>query len=104
MFQLTKPLTFRQLASPLNRLLQYYRINEKHTNILSAYSNGDYVLYADLPEMHPIEALEENGHFIGPVVWSTPVPLPDWWKQVTENKPIIYVNFGSFGNTKRLET
>ncbi|MCB1557184.1 MAG: hypothetical protein KDJ15_07725 [Alphaproteobacteria bacterium] len=67
------------------------------------YTDADYVGYLDLPFVYQgLKMIPENHRFIGPVIWEPDIPLPDWWNNVPQDKPIIYINLGSSGDTKTL--
>jgi UDP:flavonoid glycosyltransferase YjiC (YdhE family) len=40
--------------------------------------------------------------YLGPVLWSPPVPLPSWWDALDPRRPTIYVTLGSSGRVDRL--
>ena len=65
-----------------------------------AYTDADHTLYADAPSMFPTERLPSHHRFLGPILWSPPVPLPDWWHALPTDKPIVYVTLGSSGSSK----
>lgn len=58
---------------------------------------GDWVLYAEAPGIFPIRPLPPSHIFIGPVLWSPDVKLPDWWGTWDPAKPIVYLTPGSTG-------
>jgi UDP:flavonoid glycosyltransferase YjiC (YdhE family) len=63
---------------------------------------GDYVAYPDVPELVPVRHLPAGHRYLGPVLWSPPLPLPAWWPELPPDKPVIYVNLGSSGATTAL--
>jgi UDP:flavonoid glycosyltransferase YjiC (YdhE family) len=65
--------------------------------MLQAYTHGNYVLYADIPGLFGTRSLPANHSYIGPVFWSPEIPLPEWWRQLDDQKPIVYVSLGSSG-------
>jgi UDP:flavonoid glycosyltransferase YjiC (YdhE family) len=66
-------------------------------DLRNIYTNADYTLYADLPELVPTYKLPSNHCYIGPITWSPTIQLPAWWDQLPADKPIIYVTLGSSG-------
>jgi UDP:flavonoid glycosyltransferase YjiC (YdhE family) len=70
----------------------------------AVYTDADHVLYADVPELFPMQALPDTHQFIGPILWEPPVSLPPWWADVPTNQPWAYVTMGSSGHTRVLET
>jgi len=63
---------------------------------------ADHVLYPDVPEMVPIADLPPTHHYIGPIFWQPQVALPDWWRHVPPDRPIVYVALGSSGREELL--
>jgi UDP:flavonoid glycosyltransferase YjiC (YdhE family) len=63
---------------------------------------GDWVLYAEAPGIFPIRPLPPTHIFIGPVLWSPDVKLPDWWGKWDPDKPIVYLTPGSTGQAASL--
>jgi len=63
---------------------------------------ADHVLYAEPPRLIEALALPSHHHFVGPVVWSPTLPLPDWWPELPPERPLVYVTMGSTGEADRL--
>jgi len=102
LFDLARPLAFALHARPLNQARRHYGLPPLPADLRHAYTEADHVLYADVPELVPTWDLPENHHFLGPIAWSPRVPLPDWWGEPPEDKPIVYVTLGSSGQAERL--
>lgn len=102
LFDAVRPLAFALHARPLNQVRRKYGLLSLGPDLRNAYSWGDYTLYADLPELVPIPRLPENHRYLGPVLWSTKTPLPDWWDKLPEDKPVAFVSLGSSGRADLL--
>jgi UDP:flavonoid glycosyltransferase YjiC (YdhE family) len=63
---------------------------------------ADHVLYAEPPGLIESRILPPHHHFVGPVVWSPSIPLPDWWSDLPDDRPLVYVTMGSTGEADRL--
>jgi UDP:flavonoid glycosyltransferase YjiC (YdhE family) len=50
-----------------------------------------------VPEMFAPVALPPNHAYLGPVLWSPPIPVPAWWDSLPTDKPVVYVTLGSSG-------
>jgi UDP:flavonoid glycosyltransferase YjiC (YdhE family) len=62
------------------------------------YTDGSYVLYADIPEFVPATNLPQNHRYVGICDWTLPVPKPHWWDRMrADPKPKIFVALGSSG-------
>ena len=97
------PSIFASHARPFNQLRRQYGLLELGDDVRKIYTNGDTVLYADVPEMYPDLPMPENHHFLGPLLWAPPVPEPPWWGEVPDDKPIIYVVAGTSGSAQAFQ-
>lgn len=62
------------------------------------YTDGDHVLYPDIPEFVPTYKLPETHHYVGICQWTPPTPKPDWWERMrADPKPKVFVSLGSSG-------
>lgn len=104
LFNIVRPIAFALHATPLNRVRHRFGLPSLGWDLRSAYTWGDYTLYADIPEMVPIRNLPAHHYYLGPVLWSTQTPLPEWWNRVPEDKPIIFLTLGSSGPADFLPT
>lgn len=67
------------------------------------FTDGDYTLYADVPELVPTYNLPANHRYLGPVLWSPDVKPPTWWHSLPTDRPIIYATLGSSGGKNLLQ-
>lgn len=103
-FDLVRPLAFAYHARPLNRVRRHYGLQSLGPDLRRVYNGGDWVLYADIPDLVPTRDLPHNHRYIGPIPWSPPVGVPDWWNQIPADQPWVYVNLGSSGDRAALAT
>lgn len=101
-FNVIRPLAFAAHAKPLNQVRRRYGLPTLKPDVRHVYTWGNVTLYPDMPDAVEMRDLPPNHHFIGPVVWSPLVFLPDWWNSVPTDKPIVYVTLGSSGNSELL--
>lgn len=102
LFNTVRPTAFALHAGPLNRVRRRYGLPSVGRDLRNAYTWGDYTLYADIPELIPVRKLPAHHRWLGPVLWSTHTPLPSWWNQLPEEKPLIFITLGSSGRTQLL--
>jgi UDP:flavonoid glycosyltransferase YjiC (YdhE family) len=102
LFNLVRPFAFAQHARPLNQVRGYYGLPPLGNDLRNVYTCGDYTLYADLPEVVPTRHAPGNHRYIGPILWSTHTPLPEWWESLPDDKPIVFVSLGSSGEANLL--
>ena len=101
-FSLLRPLAFAYHALPMNRLRREYGFGNLGFDLRRVYTEADHVAYADIPEVIPTRERPRHHSYIGPVLWSPPVGLPPWWKDIDRQAPLIYVTLGSSGDTALL--
>lgn len=102
LFDLVRPIAFALHARPLNRVRRRYGLPSLGHDLRTAYSWGDYTLYADVPELVPTRPLPANHHHLGPLLWSARTPLPAWWDGLPQDKPVVLLTLGSSGRAELL--
>lgn len=102
LFDLARPLAFALHAGPMNRLRKRHGLEPLPADLRHAYTEADRVLYADVPELVPMHGLPGNHRFLGHIGWSPRMQLPDWWETLPADRPVVYVNLGSSGQSGRL--
>jgi len=102
MFQMVRPAIFAYHGMPMNRLRRRHGLPALG-DLRHVYTHGDYTLYADIPAMVPVSSDCPATHrYIGPIIWSPDMPLPDWWDSLSKDKPCVYVTLGSSGRSDLL--
>jgi len=102
LFSFGRPLGFALHCLPMYHLRRRFGLKSVGFNLSAVYTHADYVLFADLPSLYKTENLPASQHFIGPVIWSPKVPLPAWWAQLPQDRPLVYVTLGSSGQANVL--
>lgn len=102
LFDIARPVAFGLHAGPLNRTRQHFGLPPLGRDLRNTYTWADYTLYADIPEVVPTCNLPAHHRYLGPVLWSTEVPLPDWWKRLPRDKPLVFLTLGSSGQAELL--
>jgi UDP:flavonoid glycosyltransferase YjiC (YdhE family) len=95
------PYVFKHFAGPVNALRKQYGLPSLGT-LPHVLTSGDHTLFPDVPALVPTRDLPVNQHYLGPVSWSPPGPLPAWWNALDAGRPTLYVTLGSSGLVKRL--
>jgi UDP:flavonoid glycosyltransferase YjiC (YdhE family) len=101
LFNLARPVVFAVHARPLNRVRREYGLPSLGADLPTVYTDADQTLYADIPEFIPTTPLPPHHHWLGPVLWSPAMELPEWWETLPSDRPIIYVALGSSGENVR---
>ena len=101
-FRLVRRAAFAVHSRPLNRVRARYGLADLGWCLRRAYTDGDFVAYVDAPALFPIEALPATHRFVGPALWEPPASLPPWWEALSQDRPIVYVTFGSSGQATLL--
>lgn len=102
LFNLARPIAFALHARPLNLVRRHYGLPPLGHDLRNAYSWGNYTLYADVPELVPTRPLPFHHRYLGPPLWSARVPLPAWWSQLSQDKPMVLLTLGSSGRADLL--
>jgi UDP:flavonoid glycosyltransferase YjiC (YdhE family) len=103
LFRLVQRLAFGLHCKPLNQVRQENGLHTLGNDLRRLYTDADYTLYADTPQMFPTENLPTNHRYLGPILWSPPIASPAWWERLPGDKPIIYLTLGSSGETRLLQ-
>ena len=102
-FKILQPVIFKYHAAQFNSLRKAYGLDPLK-DLRDVYTCGDWTLYLDLPALAPTLNTPDNHFYLGPVVWSPDIPLPEWWADIPENKPVLYVTLGSSGDIRFMNT
>ena len=103
LFKAVEPLVFAIHARPLNRLRKRNGLPPLG-GLREIYTTGDYTLYLDVPGLIPTHDLPPSHRYLGPLLWSPPLPLPAWWQELPNDRPCVYVTLGSSGAVELLPT
>jgi UDP:flavonoid glycosyltransferase YjiC (YdhE family) len=85
---------------PHNRMRRRYGLPPISSDVRNMMTDADHVLYADAPELIPTREMTAGHHFVGPILWSYPAPLPEWWDRLPSRRPVVFVALGSSGNVR----
>lgn len=102
LFQLARPFAFAAHCTPMNRLLRENGFPPVGRDLRRMYTDADRVIYPDVPEMVPTDSLPATHSYLGPILWSPSVDVPEWWSELPEDRPLIYVTLGSSGSVDLL--
>jgi UDP:flavonoid glycosyltransferase YjiC (YdhE family) len=100
-FPKARPSVFRHFAQPVNALRARNGLPQLGS-LEEVLTHGDHTLFPDVPALVPTRNLPAHQRYLGPVLWSPPVPLPPWWDALDPHRPTIYVTLGSSGRVERL--
>ena len=100
-FDAVRPAVFAWHARPVNRLRRRHGLPALG-NLLSVYTQGDTVLYSDIPELAPTYAAPGTHHYLGPLGAQPTQTLPTWADQIPDDASAVYVNLGSSGRADLL--
>lgn len=102
LFDFARPFVFKLHTLAFNKVCKKFRQPEISSDLRQVYTHADYTLYADIESLIPMKARPSNHIFIGPILWSANVPLPEWWVNLPSDKPFIFVTLGSSGDSRLL--
>ena len=95
-FPMVMPKVFGAFAKPINTVRKRHGL-APIGSLLEVLTHADRTLFADTPFLVPTAGSPPTHVYLGPVLWSPEVPLPEWWNQVADARPIVYVTLGSSG-------
>ncbi len=61
------------------------------------HEEGDFTLFADIPEFSPVRKLPVTARFIGPLTWRNNLPAPGCLNELDPSRPVVYFTLGSEG-------
>ena len=102
LFQCARPIAFALHCAPMNHVRKEYGLPAIGWDIRTMYTDADWVLYPDVPELAPTEDAPSTHRYIGPLLWTPSLELPPWWTSLATDKPIVYITLGSSGSPKLL--
>ena len=97
-FKAIRTVAFAYHALPMNAVRRSHGLRALRLDLRRVFTDGDYALYIDVPELTPMYELPANHQYLGPVLWSPAVPLPPWWSELPRQLPLVFVALGSVTN------
>ena len=102
-YKATESTVYSLHIGQMNRLRKEFGIAALPLDFRDLYTDGDYVLYADVPEFVPTAGLPAGHSYVGICPWAPLATRPDWWKRMLDDqKPKVFVSLGSSGPLKVL--
>jgi len=102
LYRYVSPVVMAYFCRPFNQVRREYGLPELGTDLRPFYTDAEQVIYTDIPELYPTDALPAHHHYIGPIIWEPPVALPPWWDKLVEDEVLGYVTLGSSGDAALL--
>jgi UDP:flavonoid glycosyltransferase YjiC (YdhE family) len=90
------PLGYWYLASPVNKLRKEHGL-PKIGDLIDVFTWGDRLLFPDDPLLVPLTDPAPHEVFLGPILWSPDLPLPEYWDELGRDRPMVYATLGSSG-------
>jgi UDP:flavonoid glycosyltransferase YjiC (YdhE family) len=100
--RVARPIAFRRHAAPINRLRRAFGLPAIDGDVRHVYTDADYVLYTDVPELFPAAALPANQRFVGPALWEPATSAPWSWPGTADRRARVYITLGSSGAAELL--
>ena len=103
LYRVTEPLTYRVHVGQMNRLRKEFGMPPLPPDLRALYTDGDYVLYPDVPEFVPTCNAPKTHQYVGICEWTPPAAKPDWWDgMIRDRKRKVFVSLGSSGPVRVL--
>jgi UDP:flavonoid glycosyltransferase YjiC (YdhE family) len=107
-FNLARPMAFALHCLPMRKIRREFRVPgpslKWEFDLRRLYTEGDWTLYADIPQLAPLHEMPQNHVYLGPIPWSPDMPMPAWWHELDDSRPILYATPGSTGRRGMLAT
>jgi UDP:flavonoid glycosyltransferase YjiC (YdhE family)/uncharacterized protein (DUF2141 family) len=100
-FPVALPHVFSRFAEPLNDARRAHGLPPVGS-LLEVLTHGDFVLYADPPELVPTPSAPPTHEHIGFVPWAPDAALPAFWSAIPKDRPVVYATLGSSGSLDTL--
>lgn len=98
LYRITEPLVYRIHTAEMNQVRRQFGIPDLPPDLRAMYTEGDYVLYPDVPEFVPTYNLPANHRYVGICEWTPPASKPDWWEQMrSDSRQKVFISLGSSG-------
>jgi UDP:flavonoid glycosyltransferase YjiC (YdhE family) len=91
----------RYIAAPVNELRREHGLPTLG-DLIDVFMWGDRVLFPDDPLLVPLTYQAPHETFLGPILWSPQIPLPDYWDELGRDRPMIYASLGSSGDARAM--
>lgn len=102
-YRLTEPLALSAHVRAINSVRREVGFPPLPPDPRYMYTDGDYVLYPDVPEFVPTKDLPSHHRYIGPCNWELPGELPEWWSRMLDDpRPKALISLGSSGPVRIL--
>jgi UDP:flavonoid glycosyltransferase YjiC (YdhE family) len=102
-YRLSEPFTYRIHVGQMNRLRAEFGLRPIPIDLRYLYTEGDYVLYPDIPEFIPLTGAPPTHHFVGICEWTPPLDKPDWWpRMLADPRKKVFISLGSSGPVRIL--
>lgn len=101
-FDKVRPFAFALHTLAFNQVCKKFRQSKMSYDLREIYTHADYTFYADIDSLIPMKPQPAHHLFIGPILWSAVVKIPEWWESLPTDKPIIFISLGSSGDNRLL--
>jgi len=100
-YEFTEPLAYSLHIGNMNRFRKEFGISPLRPDFRHLYTDGDYVLYADIPEFVPASGLPGSHYYVGICPWAPPAGKPEWWNRMVDDPKLkVFITLGSSGPLK----
>lgn len=98
LYRLTETLAYTVHVGQINQVRKEFGMPPLPPDLRRMYTEGTYVLYADVPEFIPTSSRPPNHYYVGICQWTPDTPKPEWWDRMLQDpKPKVFVSLGSSG-------
>jgi UDP:flavonoid glycosyltransferase YjiC (YdhE family) len=97
-YRLTEPIAHAVHVGQMNCVRREFGLPPLPRDLRVMYTEGDWVLYPDIPEYLPTPNRPDNHVYVGICDWVPASEKPDWWdRMLADSRPKVFVTLGSSG-------
>lgn len=100
LFDRMAPSIMKSHCARYNRVRNDFGLDVLSCSLGEIYLDADYTALVDLQECYENVRETKQYRFVGPCVWEPPNTLPEWWGQLDESKPTVFLTLGSSGQVR----
>jgi UDP:flavonoid glycosyltransferase YjiC (YdhE family) len=94
---------YAHYAAPFNTMRRKYGLPEL-PDVRDCMCSENFNLVADIEEFFPhVPDMPDRYQYVGPLLWESNAPAPDWLVKLDRTRPIVYLTMGSTGPLEQIK-
>jgi len=102
-YRIAEPIASAVHVAEMNKVRKELGVPRLPPDLRALYTEGDFVLYPDIPEFIPTYKLPSHHGYVGTCQPQCAVARPDWWQRAVDDpRPKVFVTLGNSGPLETL--